>query len=75
LIFGDNITVEIELKNNSSSILENIVYIEKIPEYMEVNTSNIVISNNLEIKSSPLYDFLIDGFSLARNASITIKYS
>ena len=73
---GDIIKVDIKLINTGNKKLENVAYLEKLPLIFTLNEDSISIPNdfylNLDI---PWYDFLVDGFSLDPDESITISYN
>lgn len=72
----DIVDVEIKVTNISWKKLENFVYVEDVLDYFTLDQSTIFNSKNLQVKKpNNTYDFLIDGFSLSWNETITIKYS
>ncbi len=71
----DIVDIEINIRNNSLSTIENIAYIEDVLEYFTLDTSSIQNSKDLEIKTPSVYDFMIDEFSLSSNETLTINYS
>ncbi len=72
---GDIVDVEITIRNNSFDVLDDIIYIEDVLSYFELDLESIEQSKDASIKSPSVYDFMVDEFSLASNEEITINYS
>lgn len=72
----DFVDVEIKLTNISGKKLNNIAYVEDVLDYFTLDEKTIFNTKNLVAKRpNNSYDFLIDGFSLNSNESITINYT
>ncbi len=75
LISWDIVDVEVSITNTSWERLSNIIYIEDVLSYFNLNKASIENSKDLTVKSPSLYDFMFDEFSLNSNETFTINYS
>jgi len=72
---SDIVDVTITLKNIRNTTLHNIAYIEDTLELFTLDKKSIQTSEDVNIVTEvPLHSFLIDGFSLSKNDTITFTY-
>ncbi|MFK7780230.1 MAG: VCBS repeat-containing protein, partial [Candidatus Gracilibacteria bacterium] len=72
---SDIVEAEIVLTNVSNNILSDVIFVERVPTTFSLDDESIGSDKQFDIKGGIAgYQFLIDGFDLEVNESITIRY-
>ena len=77
LLPWDKVKAKIIIKNTSAKAIENVAYLETIPELLSLNKDSLTI-NNKKIKYKPSalpnYNFLVDSYSIPIDWELVLEY-